>query len=265
MILKNKLFISLILLIVVVGGLTFMFKTMNVIAESDNKTVQEDSSFTNIEITTNNAEVVIVPTKSPEATVEYTGANKKKKYIFNVDVKGDTLSVQLKQKRRFFFSFGFHSGDLKLAVSVPEKQYKNLQVKSDNGRISVENLQSERVLLETDNGQIHVKKVEAKTVNVETDNGEVVLENVLGEIKGITDNGQISLMTNSIDWPIDLSTDNGSIEVKTESEPENARIDAKTDNGKVAIFGDRDKDVTYGKGKYLIKLRTDNGPITVTK
>ena len=40
--------------------------------------------------TLNNAEVVIVPTKSSEATVEYTGANKKHKYIFNVDVKGDS-------------------------------------------------------------------------------------------------------------------------------------------------------------------------------
>ncbi len=148
---------------------------------------------------------------------------------------------------------------------MPEKQYKNLQVKSDNGRINVEDLQGEVVLLETDNGQILVKNVVANTVNVETDNGKVVLEHVEGKIKGTTDNGHISLITKKLDWPIDLATDNGSIEIKTETEPENARIDAKTDNGKVAIFGDRDKYVTYGKGKYLIKLLTDNGRITVTK
>ncbi|EPD50120.1 hypothetical protein HMPREF1210_02968 [Paenisporosarcina sp. HGH0030] len=265
MIFKNKLVISLILLIVIAGGMTFMFNTMKVIAGSDNKTVQEDSSFTNIEVTTNNAEVIIVPTKISEATVEYTGANKKKKYIFNVDVKGDTLTVQLKQKRRFLSLFNFHTGDLKLTVNVPEKQYKDLQVKSDNGRIMVENLQVEKVLLETDNGQIQVKEVEAKTVKVESDNGKIILDHVQGEINGSTDNGKISLITNKIEWPIDLETDNGSIEVKTESEPKNTRIDAKTDNGIVNIFGDKDSYVTYGNGKSLIKLRTDNGPITVTK
>ena len=237
MMFKNKLVISFLLLLVVAGGITFMFKTMDVFA----------------------------PTKSPKATVEYSGASIKGKYNFDVDVKGDTLSVQLKQKRRFFFWFGFHSRDLKLIVNVPEKQYGNIQVKSDNGLINVEDLQAEVVLLETDNGQILVKNVVANTVNVETDNGKIVLDHVEGEIKGNTDNGHISLITKKLDWPIDLATDNGSIEIKTESEPTNATIDSESDNGKITIFGNEINRSTYGKGKHLIKLRTDNGRIAVSK
>jgi len=260
---KNKLLISFLLLLGVVGGVTYMFNTMKVFGENANKKVIDESSFINIEVVTNNADVMIVPTESLETTVEYTGANKKTKFIFDAAVKGDTLSVQLKQKRKFFFSFGFNSGDSKLTVSVPEKQYENLQVMSDNGRINVENLYSEGIVLETDNGPIEVRNVEAKTVNVETDNGKVVLEHVKGEIKGSTDNGQISLVTNDIDSPIDLSTDNGSIEVKTESEPTKATIDAKSGNGKITIFGQETKLKVYGKGTHLMKLRTDNGGITV--
>lgn len=264
MMFKNKLVISLLLLIVIAGGITFMFKTMDVLAQNDDKKVLvEDSSFTNIEVSTNNGEVIIIPTKSSDATVEYSGASTK--YNFEVDVKGDTLSVHLKQKRRFFFWFGFHSRDLKLIVNVPEKQYENIQVKSNNGFINVEDLQAEMVLLETDNGKILLKKVVAKSVNVETDNGKVVLDHVEGKIKGTTDNGQISLITNKLDWPIDLATDNGSIEIKTESEPANATIDSESDNGKITIFGNETKRSTYGKGKHLIKLRTDNGSITVTE
>jgi DUF4097 and DUF4098 domain-containing protein YvlB len=263
---KNKLVISFLLLLVVASGITFMFKTMDVFAQNDNKKkVVEDSSFTNIEVSTNNAEVVIVPTKSSDATVEYSGASKKAKYNFEVDVKGDTLSVHLKQKRRFFFWFGFHSRDLKLIVNVPEKQYENIQVKSNNGLINVENLLAEMVLLETDNGKILLENVVANSVNVETDNGKIVLDHVEGKIKGTTDNGQISLITNKLDWPIDLATDNGSIEIKTESEPANATIDSESDNGTITIFGNEIKRSTYGKGKHLIKLRTDNGSITVTK
>jgi DUF4097 and DUF4098 domain-containing protein YvlB len=266
MMFKNKLVISLLLLLVIAGGITFMFKTMDVFAQNDDKKkVVEDSSFTNIEVSTNNAEVVIVPTKSSDATVEYLGASKKAKYNFEVDVKGDILSVHLKQKRRIFFWFGFHSRDLKLVVSVPEKQYENIQVKSNNGLINVENLQAEMVLLETDNGKILLKKVVANSVAVETDNGQIVLDHVEGKIKGTTDNGQISVLTNKLDWPMDLATDNGSIEMKTESEPANATIDSESDNGKIIIFGNEIKRSTYGEGKHLIKLRTDNGSITVTK
>ena len=265
MVFKNKMIISLALIFIVVGGLTFMFNTMDVFGRSDNKKVIEESSFTNIEVLTDNADVIIEPTKSSAVTVEYTGASKKTKFNFDVDVKGDTLSVQLEKKRRFFFSFGFNPGNLKLTISVPERQYGNLQVESDNGRIDIQELDSEHVYLETDNGQIQVKNIEAKTVNVETDNGKVILDHVEGEITGSTDNGRILLQTNKINWPIDLSTDNGSIEVQTSSEPTNATIDAKIGNGKVTIFGEDTKLKTYGKGKYLIKLHTDNGQITVAK
>ena len=264
MIVKNKLLISFLLLLVVVGGVTYMFNTLKVFGENANKKVIEESSFTNIEVLTNNADVMIVPTESVKTTVEYTWASKKTKFNFDAAVKGDTLSVQLKQKRKFFISFGFNSGDSKLTVSVPEKQYKNLQIMSDNGRINVENLHSEGIVLETDNGQIQVRNVEAKTVNVETDNGKILLEDVIGEIKGSTDNGQISLVTNDINSPIDLSTDNGSIEVKTESEPTNATIEAKSGNGKITIFGQETKLKVYGKGTQLMKLQTDNGRIQVT-
>lgn len=263
MIAKNKWLISFLLVLVVVGGITYMFDTMKVFGENANKKVIAESSFMNIEVVTNNSDVMIVPTESLETTVKYTGANKKAKYIFNAAVKGDTLSVQLKQKRKFFFSFGFNSGDSKLTVSVPEKQYQNLQIMSDNGRINVENLHSEGIVLETGNGQIQVRNVEAKTVNVETDNGRLALEHVKGKIMGYTDNGQISLVTNDIDSPIDLSTDNGSIEVTTESEPTNATIEAKSGNGEITIFGQETKVKVYGKGIHLMKLQTDNGGITV--
>jgi DUF4097 and DUF4098 domain-containing protein YvlB len=178
------------LILIVVGGIMFMFKSIDVFGQSDNKKVIEDSSFTDIDVLTDNADVMIVPTESLEVTVEYTGASKKTKFNFDADVKGDTLSVQLEQKRRFFFSFGFHSGDLKLTISVPEKQYGNLQVESDNGRIDIEKLNSDNVYLETDNGQIQVRDMEAKTVNVETDNGKPITVKLFWNMSKVKLEGQ---------------------------------------------------------------------------
>lgn len=264
MIFKNKLIFLIALVLVVAGGITLAFNSLDVFGNNDNKKVVEDKPFTNIEVLTNNAAVEIVPTKSSEATVEYSGANKKAKFIFDVDVNRDTLSVQLKEKRRFFW-FGFHTKDLTLTVSLPEKQYENIQVESDNGRIHVEDIKAEEIKLETDNGQISLKNVETKLANIDSDNGRVILDHVQGEINGELDNGHISVTTNDLKWPMDLRTDNGSIEIKTESEPTNATIDAKTDNGKITIFGAETNHAIFGKGKHLINLQTDNGRITVTK
>jgi len=198
--------------------------------------------------------------------VEYTGASKKAKFTFDVDVKRDTLSVQLKEKRKFFFWFGFHTKDLKLTVSLPEKQYEHMQVESDNGIIHAEDIKAEQLTLESDNGQISLDKVEIELADVETDNGAVILDHVVGEVKVRLDNGRITVITENLNnWPLDLETDNGSIEIKTETEPTNATIEAETDNGKISIFGNENKLTTYGKGKNLIDLRTDNGRITVTK
>ena len=261
---QNKLIILISLLLVVVGGITFAFSTIDVFGKNDNKKVIEESSFTNIEVLTNNAAVVIVPTQSSEATVEYTGEGKKAKFKFDVDVKGDTLSVEFKEKRRFFFWFSFGS-DLTLTLNIPEKQYENIRVESDNGSIKAGDIQVEDIELETDNGQIELKKAETYTVNLETDNGKIVLEDVEGDITGSSDNGRITMTTKSLDQPIELETDNGSIEIKTDTEPTNATIETKVDNGEVMIFGNEDTRAIYGDGKHLIKLETDNGRITVTK
>lgn len=266
MFLKNKMVIFFIILVVVAGGITFTLKTVDVFAKNDSKIVIEESTYTNIEVLTNNTSVEIIPTESSVATVEYSGdTNKKSKFTLTANVKRETLYVEFKEKRRFFSWFGFSSFDSKLTVSVPEKQYESILAKSDNGRISVEDIEAEDVRLETENGQILVVHVKASTVNAKTDNGKVVFDQVEGEIKGTSDNGRISLATKKLDQPIELITDNGRIEIKTEAEPTNATIEAKTDNGKITIFGVEDTFASYGKGKHLIKLETDNGPITVTK
>lgn len=265
MLFKNKTIFVLSLLLVLAGGILLIFTVNNVFDNKETKKVIEGASFTNIEVLTNNASVEIMPTKDSEATVEYSGANKKAKFTFDVNVKRDTLNVQLKEKRRFFFWFGFNTKDLKLTISIPEKHYDRIQVESDNGRITAETLEAEMLKLDADNGQIQVINTKTETVDVETDNGQIIFEHVEGEINGRTDNGRISMITKSLNQQIDLETDNGSIEVKTDSEPTNATIETKIDNGKVTIFGNDSKRAIYGNGKHLINLQTDNGRITVTK
>ncbi len=266
MVFRNKVFLILAIFLMIVGGILLLFKPANPLQNNEKKIEVDDSSFTSIEILTNNAAVEIVPTNDSVATVEYSGKTKKKsKFIFKADVNGDTLSIQFKEKRRSFIPFGFSSINLKLLVKVPEKQYNKIQAETDNGRIKMESIQVKDIVLETDNGAIDMKNVKATTINVKTDNGRIALDNIEGKFTGRTDNGGISLVTKNLDRPIELSTDNGRIEIQTDKEPTNATIDAKTDNGRVDIFGYDNKHTVFGNGEHLIKLRTDNGRITIKK
>jgi DUF4097 and DUF4098 domain-containing protein YvlB len=263
---RNKVFISVALVLLVVGGIILMFNTGDQFEKNAQKKVIDDQSFTNIEILTTNATVEIEPTKDSVTTVAYSGKKKKSsKFIFQADVKGNTLFVQFKEKRRSFINFGFSSLDLKLVVKVPEKQYDRIQAESDNGRIKVENIQTKELALETDNGTIELKTIDATAVDVKTDNGAIILDHVDGTILGRTDNGRISLVTNNLDRRIELTTDNGRIEIQAEKEPTNTTIDVKTDNGRINVFGYENKHTKFGNGEHLIKLRTDNGRITITK
>lgn len=266
MFIKNKVFIIVALVLLVAGGITLMFNTGGQFEDNAKKIVIDDQSFTRIEILTTNAAVEIVPTKDTVTTVAYSGKTKKRsKFIFEAVVKENTLSVQFKEKWRSFINFGFSSLDLKLVVKVPEKQYDRIRAESDNGRIKVENIQTEELSLETDNGTIELNTIDATAVDVKTDNGAIILDHVDGTIIGRTDNGRISLVTNNLDRPIELTTDNGKIDIQTEKEPTNATIDVKTDNGRIDVFGYENKHTKFGNGEHLIKLRTDNGRITITK
>lgn len=262
----RKVLISLFILLVVgTAGIIFMVKSWNVFADGSNNKVFQNSSFSVIDIQTDNATVIILPSNDSTTTVEYSGEKRKNsKYILHADVKDEKLTVQLKNKRKFFISFDFTFERMVLTVKVPEKQYDRILVDSDNGRINVENMNAKDISFATDNGTVELKNIEADAIDVKSDNGKIILNQVTGKINGRTDNGSISLVTNNLDRVINLTTDNGRIDIETDQEPENATIDVKTDNGKISVFGNANEKTVYGKGENLIKLRSDNGRITVT-
>ncbi|MEK3889101.1 DUF4097 family beta strand repeat-containing protein [Bacillus sp. FSL K6-3431] len=279
---KNISIIALIILLIGIVGSIFTFKFMSKAEQISEEKVIDDDRFTNINIITGNAKVEIVPTKDSTTTVELSG--KAKKYTFEANVEGNTLDIILKEKQWKLVHFDFFSTSLSLKVFVPEKQYDAIQIENNNGRVQAENLEAKEMDVETDNGRIELKNIESSTVKAEAnngrielksikalsvavkaDNGKIILEDVDGKLSGRTNNGSISLVTNNLKRQIDFATDNGSIKIETDKEPENATIDAKVDNGKVNIFGNSDKSAIFGNGEHTIKLKTNNGSITVTK
>jgi DUF4097 and DUF4098 domain-containing protein YvlB len=262
---RGLLIVLLIILFVVLGG-TFFWQAWNKFVDDSNKIVLKDKSFNTIDVLTDNATVEIIPTDSTTTTIEYIGKKRKNaKFDFNADVTNETLVVNFKEKRWNFLRLDLSFSKIELLVKIPKKQYDLIQVNSNNGKISAKNLAVKNISLKTDNGNIELKNIDAVSTNVQSNNGKIIFEQVNGEVLGKTDNGRIMLVTNNLERPIDLITDNGRIEITTTTEPTNVKLDAKTDNGKVDVFGKKNEITVFGKGKNLIKLRSDNGGITVIK
>ncbi|MBE1555389.1 DUF4097 family beta strand repeat-containing protein [Sporosarcina limicola] len=268
--------------------------------ESINEIIMiQDDRYTNIDINVQHGSLFISPSNNSVTTVELVENNEKLQ--LTAEVVGDTLVVRLKSLRHWLFMFNFNLKAVTLNVFIPKKLYQSIAMKTDNGRICAEKLLGKKVSVGTDNGRIQLKEIAATTLNAETDNGriefdkvqadhiktktdngriemryvdaesisaesdngQIIFEHVEGSIVGVTDNGKISLQTTSLDRNIDFQTDNGSILIQSSSKPSNVAIHAKTNHGRIDVFGERNSRTVVGTGENTIRLKSDNGRITV--
>lgn len=277
---KRISIIATFLIIVGVIGILFTFSTA--FGQQDTVTkeqvIKDDINVLHIEIDNGSAEVY--PTNEEEVSLTLEARNPED--ILTTDLSGDTFSIIVKEKQKKWFNFGLPFKYPKLKVYVPEKDFAEFVVKSDNGRIKTEGIQAETITVSTDNGRVDVANVSGTTVEAQTnngkinlkdvvashstvtaDNGKIVLDQVDGDIVSRAGNGAISLKTDDMNRNIDLTTSNGKIDIDTENKPTNAVMDIQVGNGKVRVFGQSTWDTVIGNGDNVIKLRTSNGAITV--
>lgn len=138
-------------------------------------------------------------------------------------------------------------------VSVPTQT--SLSLRSSNGGISVSDVEG---------------RIEARTVN-----GGVKFTNLAGEVTGRTSNGGVDVDLSGATWVgagLDVETSNGGVRIRI-PEQYSARLEAGTVNGgfdidfPLTVQGRIDREVAanLGAGGPLIRVRTNNGGLKVTK
>jgi len=264
--LKKISIIALILIGIGVAGCLLTFRAVDKgVAIHEEKTF-DSSKITEVEISSDNSHVEVVPTKGAEAKVEVSGKGPKDmKKEFLAAVEGNALIVKWRGEHKGFIDFPIMTESLTIKVTLPEKQYKSMMIHTDNGEIQAAGLNADQLTADTNNGRIELKEIASKNVEVEADNGKLMLDHVSGKIKGKTNNGQINVKTIDLERSIQLETDNGRIEIVTEKEPENVAFDVHVDNGRVNILDKYEGNAVIGDGDHVIKLKTNNGKISVTK
>lgn len=236
-----------------------------------------DENIKAVEITVENSRVAIMP--SEDETVRIIMSGNDDDFTLNTEVEGGRLAIEV-EDRSPFFNFDFNRS-YTMQVYVPANGLDSLSADSDNGSIEVNDITAVELLLEADNGRIILEAVDSDAVEVETDNGRIevndmeadisvrssngriLFNDVSGELEAQANNGRIELDTETLDFPVDFATDNGQIEIRTASEPVNARIEARVDNGSIDVYGRENEETVFGSGEVLIQLASNNGSIEV--
>ncbi|MBT2582856.1 DUF4097 family beta strand repeat-containing protein [Planococcus sp. ISL-109] len=262
-----------------IGVIVFLYVSYT--SDPEQQEVLEEQTFDeeieDMEITVKNSRVDVLPSNDGTFRIVLLGNNDD--FTLNTDLSGTRLIIEVEERSRFSL-FGFnHSSTLQ--VYVPANGLDSLSVDSTNGAIKATDIQAAELSLEANNGRIDLKAVESERVNAETangrieltsieadmtvraSNGRIILTDVSGEIEARANNGRIDLTVDTLDFPVDLQTNNGHIEIHTENEPANARIQARVDNGSINVYGLENEQSTFGDGDVLIQLVSNNGRIIV--
>ncbi|MBE1555391.1 DUF4097 family beta strand repeat-containing protein [Sporosarcina limicola] len=296
--------LSIIALFLLLVGVIGSVLTYNLIQKPELVTEEieiKEDSFTNIEISTNDARIELIPINEPNTLVEVSGHDSKNN--FSASVTESTLTIVYKDSKKKFFSFDVFPKSPTLKVYVPKKLYDTIRVQSDYGSFSAKDIDASEVnvkandgaielrdinaasiITESDNGQIKaenligttvkvkvndgrttLKSITADSISIVSDNGKIRLEEINGNLSAKANDGSIKLMTKTLDFPIEFSTDNGHIDIQTDNAPINASIRAQSDNGSITIFDEKKSHSVFGSGEHEINLSTNDGKIVVAK
>lgn len=289
---------SLLLLIGILGSIA----TYKFISKPESLTEEITiTDFTDIEISTNDGKIELVPTNEMNTRIEISGYHLKNN--FSSTVTDSTLSITYKATAKKFYNFDLAKRSATVKVYLPKKIYNTLSVRanngriiakevganeinlnakngsielqnihadslsvnSNNGRITADTLIGTTFKLQANNGRITLKSMTADSVSIVSHNGRIELEEVTGVLSAKASNGSINLVTDTLDHPIDFTAHNGKIHIQTNHEPVNTEIQAQAKNGSIKIFGEKKSHAVFGSGKNTIDLSSKNGRIVVEK
>lgn len=198
-------------------------------AALETNTYEVTDSFADINIQTDTADVVFVPTDEDFRVVCYDKKNVK----HTVEVVEGRLEIKVVDNRAFYQKI-FNFADDKIMIYMPEAEYASLVVKSDTADVEIpKNFKFGNANVSTDTGEIEIDGITCDSLAVDTDTGDVSLEDITssGEIRVSADTGDVEL-EGCVAAKLTVSSDTGNAELENCQAPE---LSVTTDTGKVDL------------------------------
>ncbi|MBQ4191480.1 MAG: DUF4097 family beta strand repeat protein [Clostridiales bacterium] len=191
-------------------------------APEKNEVVISDS-FTNIEVSEISDEVIIKPSEDGEVKVEYYDYDE---IVHEVDVKGDTLTVEVKDIHggepwwtRIQFGFDLEriinnsDYDTQTVIYLPEDSYGSLKVNTVSGEIEVpEKYAFNDVAINTTSGSITCDCTVTGDIEIGTVSGEITFSSVnSNKFKASSTSGSVKLSNAKVSGAVTIDTVSGEI------------------------------------------------------
>jgi hypothetical protein len=242
---KRILRISLILIGIAVAGNSVLYligKSPFNLAKIDQKRTINAESITDINVLSSMSDVKIIPHNGNNIEVHMTGKKVKMNTShFKLKVKkdGNKLTIQTSQKKERFLVF---FNDYDLLIKMPNKDFKNLSVKTDAADVSL-------------NG------ISANHLYLITNLGDITTHNVYGKINAESDVGDMNMFCKDISDDITAKTNLGDISVVTKKSPKNLQTYLKNNIGDETLKLPNVKNGVIGSGGPLVSLTSDVGDL----
>lgn len=294
----TKLWLLVATGLVIVGGLVFAGAMtiaewdFSLLSTSDYVTNEYGITevYQNISVTTDTADVVVVPSADAGTTVI---CYEQEKVRHTVTVEDDTLKILVQDTRKWYEHIGIHFETPIITISIPAKEYGKLLVTSSTGNVEVAKdfsfsemeilgdtgavinfAGAERMRIGTATGSIRVENVNAGSLDLAVSTGKVTVKNVTCEkdLKVNVSTGKteltgircVNLVSNGDTGALEMADVVATGAFSIQRDTGAVRLDA-CDAAEISI----ETDTGDVRGKLLtpkiFKVQTDTGKVTVPR
>jgi len=241
--------------LIVVAGLYFWNLFGNAFSHQDSRHLTAEGIH-RIHVSSDVAEVVVLPTTGHEITVDFTGPAHSN---LRNSTEGEQLNLSVKTRHHWF-----NAGNTPtLEIYVPAEQLESLVIESDVGTIQVEGITVDNLELTSRVGEVNLRDVVTASTFIQSNIGQVQVRRLTGNLNITTDMGEVDVVLPKLSQNVDIQTRMGEINVELGEMPTDATIIATTNVGESHIFGHLSQLETYGDGTYRMNLSTNMGEINV--
>ena len=207
----SLILIGLVFFVVTMTAVKWDFSTLSTVKYELNL-YEINQDFQNISISTDTADIKIVYSTDSKCVVE---CYQQTKVRHLVELNNGTLKVSAVDKRRWFDHFGINFGSPEITVSLPKKEFGNLSIQSNTGKVEiakdfkfnaidisektgmVKNCASavEQIKISTTTGGVYLEEISSGSIDISVSTGNVTLSKVssFGDVKINLSTGKTNL------------------------------------------------------------------------
>lgn len=230
----------------------------------------KDINVINIELS--GAQLNIEPTEGEQIKVEYEAKIfelTNNDYDLTMDKIGDVLHIELKQNKAITLTSILN--DVDVNVLIPNKQFENISIESNAGKVSINDVQLVKLDIEANVGYVNLNDVAADSIDMEVTVGKVNMNEVVGNFDLTLNAAKMVAKLSEISQNMRFVADAGRFEFILKEEPTNLDVDLNINNGSLKVglpldFDEKSKRKvrgSIGQGDHSLFGRIDHGSFKI--